>query len=225
MNCLVIAPHCDDEVIGCAGTIAKYAERGHSVYVAILTNANMGAPELFTAESIRTVRAESIKAHKTIGVNETFFYNFPAPSLDQFPSYKISLTINSLLEKLQPQVLFIPSNSDLHLDHSVIHRCCIVSARSSKRTCVKKILAYEVMSETDLFSSTIGDIFAPNYYIDITQQIEQKKNALESYESQLYGYPTSRSLNAILSLACVRGGAINVEYAEAFQVVKIIDDE
>ena len=88
-NILVVAPHADDEVIGCGGIIAKYAKRGYNVYVAIMTNAHLGAPELFSADMITKVRKESKMAHKILGVKETFFYDFPAPKLDTTPSYQI----------------------------------------------------------------------------------------------------------------------------------------
>ena len=74
---LVVAPHADDEIIGCGGTIAKAVNQGDEVYIVIVTNANLGAPELFNEESIKKVRSEAIKAHKYLGVKETVFLDFP----------------------------------------------------------------------------------------------------------------------------------------------------
>ncbi|WP_058369821.1 PIG-L deacetylase family protein [Psychrobacter sp. ENNN9_III] len=58
-NVLVVAPHADDEVLGCGGTIAKHVRHGDNVYVAIMTNAAVGAPELFNSERMEFVRSEA----------------------------------------------------------------------------------------------------------------------------------------------------------------------
>ena len=80
---LVIAPHADDEVLGCGGTIKKKAREGDEVYVLIMTNAHVGAPELFSENLISRVRGEALKAHVLLGVKQTVFFDFPAPVLDQ----------------------------------------------------------------------------------------------------------------------------------------------
>ena len=89
-NVLVIAPHADDEILGCGGTISKHIEQGDSVYVAVMTNASIGAPELFNEEQIKETREEAKRSHKYLGIKETFFFDFPAPQLEQYPQYKIA---------------------------------------------------------------------------------------------------------------------------------------
>ena len=76
---LVIAPHADDEVLGCGGTIHKHHRNGDEIVVAIMTNASLGAPELFTTESIETVRSEALQAHEILGVNQTVFIFINSP--------------------------------------------------------------------------------------------------------------------------------------------------
>lgn len=94
---LVIAPHADDEVIGCGATIAKVCAEGDEVYVLICTNASVGAPELFSADIIKQIRSEALEAHRVLGVKETFFLEFPAPVLDQYPRYKMSNEISAII--------------------------------------------------------------------------------------------------------------------------------
>ena len=79
-NVLVIAPHADDEVLGCGATISKLSKAGCNVYVLISTNASVGAPELFGPDIIRQVRSEALEAHKLLGVKETTFLELPAPA-------------------------------------------------------------------------------------------------------------------------------------------------
>ena len=84
---LVLAPHADDEVLGCGGTINKYSKSGSDVYVSILTNASVGAPELFSKNNIKNIRNEAVAACKDLKVKKLLFEEFPAPSLDQYPIY------------------------------------------------------------------------------------------------------------------------------------------
>ena len=93
-NILIIAPHADDELLGCGATIAKKIDNGDNVYVLVMTNAHIGAPELFSEDNIYTVRAEAKKAHAFLGIKETVFLDFPAPKLDQHPSYQMSIEIS-----------------------------------------------------------------------------------------------------------------------------------
>ena len=89
-NILVIAPHADDEVLGCGGIISKFSKKKVNVYVAVMTNASMGDSKLFNKSKIQQIRNECLKANKKLGVKKVFFYDFPAPKLDQYPIYKIS---------------------------------------------------------------------------------------------------------------------------------------
>ena len=70
-NILVIAPHADDELLGCGATIVKKIANGDNVYVLVMTNAHIGAPELFSEDNINTVRTEAQKAHAFLGIKET----------------------------------------------------------------------------------------------------------------------------------------------------------
>ena len=60
-NILIIAPHCDDEILGCGGSMSKHVQNRHNVYVAIVTNGHIGAPELFSKEGTEKVRGEAFQ--------------------------------------------------------------------------------------------------------------------------------------------------------------------
>ena len=126
---IVVAPHADDEIIGCGGTIAKAVSQGDEVYIIIATNANVGAPELFNEEAIAKVRGEAIKAHEYLGVTKTFFLDFPAPALNAFPEYKVSVALSKIFNEVQPNILYLPHPGDLHQDHKAVYRASLVAAR------------------------------------------------------------------------------------------------
>ena len=104
-NILIIAPHPDDEILGCGGIMAKYVAQGMNVYVAIVTNGHLGAPELFPKEGTEKVRLEAKESHKYLGIKETFFLDFPVLKLASEPSYKLSMAIGSIIKQLKIDTL------------------------------------------------------------------------------------------------------------------------
>jgi len=221
---LIIAPHADDEVLGCGGTIAKMTNEGHDIYVLIMTNAHVGAPEVCKAEWIEQVRKEALDAHRMLGITKTFFLNFPAPVLDQFPAYKMSIEILKYLEQFKIDTVFVPHRGDIHVDHKMVFNAALVSCRPVGDYSVKNIFAYETLSETELAAPFGDDTFIPNYFISIKKEIfEIKCKAMNCFQSQLRKFPSSRSLGTLEALAKYRGSTINRDRAEAFMVIRQIE--
>lgn len=221
---LVIAPHADDEVLGCGATMANACTKGDEVFILICTNASVGAPELFSAELIKQIRSEAVTAHRLIGVKETFFLEFPAPALDQFPRYKMSNEISAIIKKIGADTVYIPHRGDCHKDHTIIHECAMVACRPLANCSVKHVYAYETLSETEWGEPIAADFFVPvKYNVFSVEEFQKKLDAMSCFKSQLYPFPASRSLEAIEALAKYRGCTVSVERAEAFEVIRDID--
>ena len=174
-NVLIIAPHADDEVLGCGGSINYLKRKGYDVFVAILTNANKGDKEKYSEEYIIKIRKEALKSHKYLGVKKTFFYDFPAPFLDQYPIAKIADQLNQLFYKIKPSILFIPHLGDAHVDHQITHQASLIAARPLNKKCIPTILAYETLSETEWSAKKNKLYFEPNYFISLTTTDIKKK--------------------------------------------------
>lgn len=221
---LVIAPHADDEVLGCGATMAKACEKGDEVFVLICSNASVGAPELFSVELIKQIRSEAVAAHRLIGIKETFFLDFPAPALDQHPRYKMSNEISAIIRKIGADTVYIPHRGDCHKDHAIIHECAMVACRPLANCTVKHVYAYETLSETEWGEPIAADFFVPvKYNIFSVDEFLKKLDAMSCFKSQLYPFPASRSLEAIEALAKYRGCTVSAERAEAFEVLRDID--
>ncbi|WP_201529903.1 PIG-L deacetylase family protein [Psychrobacter frigidicola] len=224
-NILVVAPHADDEVLGCGGSIAKHVRLGDTVYVAIMTNASVGAPELFSSESIESVRIEAVKSHETLGVKETRFYDFPAPQLEQYPQYKIAGILNSLIKEKNIDTMYIPHKGDLHLDHGVIYNASLVAARPLPGQSVRHIYAYETLSETEWGHPTADAVFIPRYFNVLNNSdFTSKIKAMECFSSQLKEFPNTRSIKAIEHLGALRGAYVGVNIAESFDIIRSISN-
>lgn len=219
---LVLAPHADDETLGCGGTMARHIAEGDAVYVAVLTNASVGAPELFSAEQIQVVRDEARIAHELLGVTKTYFEDFPAPRLDAEPGYPISIAISRLIRETGAEVLYIPFRGDLHNDHRVIFTAALVAARPVAGQTVRTILAYETLSETEWAAPFGDDTFIPTVFVDIGATLDRKLAALACFKSQMRPFPNSRSLEAITALARLRGATVGAMAAEAFHLIRDI---
>ncbi|MDA7732088.1 PIG-L family deacetylase [Candidatus Pelagibacter sp.] len=219
---LILSPHADDEILGCGGFISKYSKQNYHINVLVLTNANKGAPEIFSPAEIKKLRNESKVANNFIGTKRLFFENLPAVNLNNYPVYKITNVIDKYITDINPEIVLIPSINDIHDDHKIIFRAAKVSMRPNKISNLKKILSYEVLSETEWNED--GKSFNPNYFVRLKKSdINNKVKAFLKYKSQVKKFPHPRSKEAIVNLSRVRGGQAFVEYAEAFKVEKILD--
>lgn len=220
-NILVIAPHADDEVLGAGGTIAKLADEGNSVYVAVVT---VPEPPDFTAEQAKQIREEALLSHKLLGVKKTFFLGLPAARLDTTPHKLANQKLCELFAEVKPHTAFIPFLGDIHLDHQYASLSALVAARPHLPYAPKVVYAYETMSETNWNAPYVTPTFVPNTYIDITQYLEDKIQAMKAYGSQIQSFPHERSEEALRALAALRGSTVSCFAAEAFvlfrQVIK-----
>jgi LmbE family N-acetylglucosaminyl deacetylase len=219
MNVLVLAPHADDEVLGCGGTIARHVAEGDSVTIVIATR---GIPELFPDEVMEQIRREARKAHALLGVSETRFFDFPAPALDTVPRYKLAGAIGEVIREVQPRTLYIPHHGDIHSDHLHLHHAALVAARPLASCPVRKILAYETVSETEWAPPHSGAPFNPTCFIDISEHLAKKLEAMSCFDSQIKEPPDARSLRNLEALAHYRGATIARDAAESFVVIREI---
>lgn len=222
MNVLVIAPHPDDEILGVGGTIAKRANDGDNVYVCVVTKA--GEP-LFREELVEQARKECREADHFLGVKETFFLDFPAVRLEEVPRYKLNDGLMQAVQRVKPDEVYIPHRGDMQLDHKMIVDAAMVALRPKYKHVVKRIYAYETLSETGWDIPNMVNEFIPTVYEDISDTLEKKLDAMRIFQSQLADFPAARSLGAIEALAKYRGATVNVMAAEAFSLIREIKEK
>lgn len=218
-NILVLAPHPDDEVLGCGGVISKYSKTGDSVYVLIVTR---GTPKLYNEEKIENVRREARCAHKILGVKETIFFDFHAPDLDITSRADISRSIAGVINEFKIDELYLPHRGDIHHDHGIVFHAGLVAARPVGKYSVKNIYCYETLSETEWAAPFGDDAFIPNHFVNIELEMEAKLEAMQCFKSQVRPFPSTRSLETIETLAKFRGATVGFNRAEAFMIIRTI---
>ncbi|MBX9574781.1 MAG: PIG-L family deacetylase [Caulobacteraceae bacterium] len=213
---VVIAPHPDDETLGAGGTIARFAEAGVKVSVLIVSG---HLPPLYPQEAFETTRREADAALKVLGAHHWEFLQIPATKVHEAPVAEVTGKINAFIKARAPEAVLIPF-PDRHIDHRVLFDYSVVACRPVHDKAPKIVLAYETLSETHWNVPGIEAAFVPELFIDVTDQIEKKKAALDAYASQVHTAP-SRSIEACMALARFRGSQNGFVYAEAYKVVRI----
>jgi len=218
MNVLIIAPHPDDEVLGCGGTIAKYVARGDTVSVCYITKAY--TPD-WTEQYLKLKEEEIKRSNKILGIKKRFNLNYPTVKLDTIPQKEINEALISIIEEVRPNCALIPNRYDLNIDHRIVHDAALIGLRPIYHRC-SCILSYETLSETEWGISPFT--VQSHYYVNITATIDKKIKAMEAFKTELKKSPHPRSIEGIRNLAFKRGSEILVTAAEAFLPIRIIEE-
>lgn len=219
MRILVIAPHPDDETLGCGGSLLKHKSNGDSLAWLVATRCH----EPHWSAAVLEQKEREISAVAAAYVfDSTFRLNFPTIKLDQTPLEEIIAAIRDAITYYKPDCVYLNHAGDVHSDHRVLFEATmsVLKPFYFARHGVKRVLSYEVFSSTDAAPVNPARAFLPTVFTDVTEFIEQKLEIMGLYESELQPSPLPRALDSLRALARVRGATIGVEYAEAFMLVR-----
>lgn len=225
MNVLVFAPHPDDEVLGCGGSIARYISEGNNVFVCIVTS---GLPPIYE-DDYKIAKEKGwphiqypdiMKAHSLLGVKETFFMQFPTVMMETVPRYELNGKVNDLVQRLNPEVVYIPHFGDMQKDHAIVSEAVMVAARPKYDNTVRYVYSYETLSETEWNIPHASNTFIPNTFVNIENYLEKKLEAMKCFTTQICDFPNPRSMKAIEALARLRGSTMGAGAAEAFALIR-----
>lgn len=222
MNILVVAAHPDDEVLGCGGTIARHAATGDSVHILFLADGvTARAGEERSAAKIEA-RAEAARAAaRTMGAEPPRFAGLPDNRLDGVDLLDVVKLVEVAVAELRPVVVYTHHVGDLNVDHRIVHQAVVTACRPLPESCVRAVYAFETVSSTE-WAYSRGHAFHAARFVEITDQLETKKQALSCYASEMRAFPHARSIENIEALARLRGASVGVGAAEAFVVVREI---
>lgn len=219
MNVLVIAPHPDDETLGCGGALLKHAAAGDGLYWVVVTK---GHEPRWSRETIERREQEIQKVAAAYDCKKLFRLTFPAARLDTLPLGDLLKAFSEVLDEVKPEWIYTVHAGDIHSDHRVVFEATMSAVKSFNFTTagVKRLMCYETISSTDAMPATAATVFLPNVFCDITPFIERKLEIMSLYKGEVHPYPMPRSLESIRALARVRGATVMTEYAEAFMLLR-----
>ena len=202
---LVLAPHTDDGELGCGGSIAKFCSQGINVYYAAFSLCQQSLPPGFSKD---TLQQECKKATAVLGIpaKNIFFFDF---EVRNFPASRQEIleTMVKLNRDMEPDLVLLPSSSDIHQDHAVIHAEGLRAFKHSS------LLGYELPWNQTTFHSTFLIKLSKN-------DLDKKAESLKAYTSQ--SKKNYMQEDFARSLAKVRGVQAGADYAEAFEMYKMI---
>lgn len=167
---LVVAPHPDDETLGCGGTTARLTDRGATVTLLMVTDggATQGAP-VSTAEVARIRRAEATRAAEVIGADPRFLA-LPDGEVRSVID-ELTIALKDAIEELRPEVVFAPWLLDGHSDHRAVADALAAAIEKLEGGVAPEIWGYETWTA-----------LIPNRIVEITSVIERKREALAAHE-------------------------------------------
>ena len=217
MKTIVIAPHPDDEVLGVGGTLLRRKAEGEKVALLIVTCISVESG--WREEKVKQRTDEIKRISVLFSFDEVFALNFPTTQLDRVPMSDLVAGISDVFRSLEPEEVFVPHLSDVHTDHRIVFDAAASCTKCFRHPSVKRVLAYETLSETDFGLSTDKG-FRPNVFVDIEPFLDDKLRAIDIYASELGEFPFPRSKEAIRALATLRGAASGYKAAEAFELLR-----
>jgi len=200
---LAIGAHPDDIVLGCSATLLKHKKNGAKIYLLILTRGEAsGNPEIREKECHMFA--------ELIGVENIFFAGLKDTKIDD--GINTIMVIERIINKVNPGIIYTHTYKDTHQDHRNTSYATLSAGRRSK-----KIFMYE--------SPRTFREFLPQVYIDVEEEIEDKKKMIRLFTSQSkkeWWAMGPKAALAVEGLAAYRGFQAGVSWAEAFEVGKLI---
>tara|TARA_B110000305_G_scaffold63244_1_gene70254 strand:+ start:982 stop:1620 length:639 start_codon:yes stop_codon:yes gene_type:complete len=202
---LILAPHPDDAEFGLGATIVKLQNMGKEIHVAVFSNCEKSTPEGF---EIGAIEKEMYASFEYLGIKKEHQHILDF-EVREFPSKRQEIleTLILLRKEIKPNLVFLPSSSDVHQDHKTIHE---EGVRAFKYT---NLLGYEMPWNNFGFTSFM--------YVNLSKEdIEGKIKALDFYQTQKHR--SYSNVDFVMSLAKLRGIQIQQEYAESFELIRFI---
>lgn len=219
MKLLVISPHMDDETLGAGGMMLKYAQAGEQVYWLNISNTKTeyGYPQ----ELVDKRREQFQKVSQGLCVCDAIDLQLRPAALSSYLESEIIGKLGKTINKISPDILVTVFPGDIHSDHQMVFNWVKAFSKSFRMPSLKKFLLMEVLSETDF--SLSRNVFAPNFFVDISEQMEKKLEILKLYEGEIGQHPFPRSIESVRALATIRGSVAGTNYAEAFMLLREIE--
>jgi LmbE family N-acetylglucosaminyl deacetylase len=225
---LVIAPHPDDEVLGCGGLIQKVKQNRGKVFVLFLAvgdthDYSRKGDSTVTERTQETKRVASylkIDRYTIVFVGDKYHLK-----LDTYGQFQVMHQIEQAsivaIEKIKPTMITFPSMYSYNQDHVAVAKAAHAALRPSEmhsKHFIRNVLAFEVPAD----GWGMQEQRLPNFYLPLSpKELRVKSRALRMYTSQYRPQPNPRSAEAIEALASLRGTQCQSPYAEAYHVYRI----
>jgi LmbE family N-acetylglucosaminyl deacetylase len=220
---LIVAAHPDDEILGCGGTMARLANEGAEIRIAILAEgmtSRYQQRDQANQKDLSHLHGNAQQAADTVRAKEPVLCKLPDNRLDTVPLLDVVKLVEDLIEKFKPSVIYTHHSGDLNVDHGVVNRAVLTATRPIPGQPVREIYAFEVPSSTEWAFQRLEPTFRPNVFVDISTTLDTKVSALACYDTETRKFPHPRSPEAIRAIAMRWGSVAGFQAAEAFELIR-----
>lgn len=211
---LVIAAHPDDELLGCGGTVALHVNNGD-----IVTNLIVCESESLRYGKDGVDQKNHIKnAANILGINETICLGFTDQTLDICKQVDLITPLEKVIKKVNPRIIYCQYGGDVNTDHLALFQAVLVATRPTEKH-ISAVYAFDTASSTEW---GYPRSFVPDIWVDISDTLTKKIQAMNCYESEICDYPHPRSIKGLQNRAFAWGNQVCLEACEVFMTVRRI---
>ena len=167
-------------------------------------------------------KIEINKVKKAFNFDSVTNLGLSTAKLDEYSMSSLIEKISSVINKVKPNIIYLPFKSDIHTDHKVVFNAAYSCTKTFRYPFIRKIYMMETLSETEFSLSTKDESFIPNMFVNISDFINKKIEVMKFYEGELGDHPFPRSIKNIKAIATFRGATAGCDYAESFVLIKEI---
>ena len=221
MVSLFVVAHPDDEVLGAGAMIYDLSAKGNDVYVLVLNSVDITR----YLDDAGKLREDLTKSDKLLGIKATFALNYEDSEFHRASHRQMVQDIEKVIYEVKPDFIYTHHPGDVNTDHHWTSFACQEAARAFQRGRgydhrLRGLFFMEIQSSTDWHLNPCADLFAPNYFVEISESgLNIKIQALELYENVIRPAPHPRSHENLRALPVLRGSQAGFLLAEAFQAV------
>jgi len=201
MKVLVIAPHPDDESIGCGGAICLHVKRGDRVSAVFLTSGELGLKHLPAKKAWQIREKEAAKAAEVLGLTATTFLRKPDWYLGDHIK-DAAADLKPILTSIAPDLIYLPHEGEWHPDHKAA--APIVRAALGRKTHSVVLRGYEIWTP----------IAEYDHYENISSVMSRKIRAVRCHRSQMKEFPYDRAISGLNQYRGII--AAKAKFAEVF---------
>ncbi len=228
LDILAFAAHPDDVELGCSGTLLKHQKLGLRIGIIDLTKGELGtrgSAELRAHESAQASKILNLSARENLGFADGFFKN----------DEEHLLPVIQKIRKYQPQIVLANAIEDRHPDHAraakLVADACFYAGLIKIKTHDEQGAVQQSWRPKALYHYIQYNYIKPDFVVDISDEMDQKINAVMAYSSQFFDPTSLEPETPISSLAFLDslkerakdlGRMINVNYAEGFTAVRLV---
>ncbi len=225
MNVLAVSCHPDDIEIGCGGTLIRYAKEGHNVTICHCANGNQGHVIIMPEELGKIRIEEARRGGEMMGAVETITLDVGDLMLDSY-NQEVVEKMTNIVRRVNPDVIITHDPDDYMKDHQQVSKLVFDASFSATVPHFAPGDAPFTHTFAPIFymDTLAGVNFQPEYYVNITGEIEQKLEALDCHESQIKwmrDHDNVDFLDMVRTCSKYRGYQCGVPYAEGFKICKV----